>query len=210
MYSGEAAAPSAIGKINYKNFEKITQKYGIVYEGWPLERFCSPGSINSVPELTVLRNAFTSGAASFRRLSDDELEEWRRAQAARARQLTIAAATTTTPTSDLALNAAQSGHASPGTASHPIVANDGVLCAGSPAPLASSSQANAPAPSSSSLAVANTQHAVVGDQNQVVFSVNSGALVPRKPRKQREDKGKKRGPYKRTKGRNANDNGAEA
>ena len=218
MYSGEAAAPSAIGKMNYKNFAKITHKYGIVCEGWPLERFCSPGDINSVPELTVLRNAFTSGAAFFRRLSDVELEEWRERQAAHAHQLAVGAATETTSTQDLTSNAAQPGPAFLETASPSTAVNDGPSHAGTSTPLVSSSQANAPPPSSSSLAVVNTQHAAVVNaqhpavvnQNQVVFTVNGGALVPRKPRKQREDKGKKRGPYKRTKGRNADDNTAGA
>ena len=42
--------------INYCNFNRITNKFGIVYENWLLEQLHCLGSINSMPELQVLQN----------------------------------------------------------------------------------------------------------------------------------------------------------
>lgn len=77
---GAVAGRMPVAKINYKNFSRMTNRYGIVYENWPLEQFCCPGSINSMPELEVLKNAFESGAARFRKLGFAELEAWRKLQ----------------------------------------------------------------------------------------------------------------------------------
>lgn len=62
----------------YQNFdENITDKYGVVIDRWPLEKFCSPSNIKSKNEVTVLFNAWSSGAACFRRLTSQEWEEWK-------------------------------------------------------------------------------------------------------------------------------------
>ena len=189
-----------IGKLNYKHFEKITQKFGIVYEGWPLERFRCPGDINSVPELNVLRNAFVSGAAFFRRLSDDELEQWRRQQA-HSHQLVVAIVAETTPTQGpphvTHLTAAELSEPSvdaPGPTASLAASNDGTSRVGtSPVPLASSTQPNTPASPPQVAFVTGTQQAASGNKNQVVFTVNEGTLIQHKPH---ANKGKKRGPYK--------------
>lgn len=67
-------------------------------------------------------------------------------------------------------------------------------------PLSSSSRANIP---SIPVTAAATATAGAGQTHQAVFAVNGGGLVAKKPRKPREDKGKKRGPYKRRE-KNAN------
>ena len=198
MRLGEVAAPNVIGKINYKNFQKITHKFGIVYEGWPLERFCCPGDINSVPELNVLRNAFVSGAAFFRRLSDDELEQWR-TQQGQAHLLAAAAAARTTPAEGPAAFSEPSVSTAAAVPTTPLDGtSDGTSYTRPPlVPFEPSTQANTPALPLQAAAITGALQTVTGNENQVVFSVNEGALVPRKPRKPRADKGKKRGPYKR-------------
>lgn len=61
----------------YTNFDiKITQKYGVVVEGWPLQKFCSPSDLRSRLELDVLYRAWESGSARFRKLSRDEYIAW--------------------------------------------------------------------------------------------------------------------------------------
>ncbi|EKM49384.1 uncharacterized protein PHACADRAFT_201640 [Phanerochaete carnosa HHB-10118-sp] len=77
---GAVVTPKLIGKINYKMFSCMTNKFGIICNNWPLEQFSCPGSINSMPELVVLRSAFESGATSFCKLSAEELEAWRKEQ----------------------------------------------------------------------------------------------------------------------------------
>ncbi|KAH9885849.1 hypothetical protein C8Q73DRAFT_659173, partial [Cubamyces lactineus] len=67
-----------IPQMKYVNFHKITEDYGVVLEGWPLKgKFCPPGELSSRPHLEILINAWKSGAARFRCLTDDEWDEWR-------------------------------------------------------------------------------------------------------------------------------------
>jgi hypothetical protein len=74
--SGEVAK-ARVPRMYYKNFDNnITAKYGVVLEGWPLDRFCSPSDIASRTEISALRSSFESGATRFRMLSRAELEAW--------------------------------------------------------------------------------------------------------------------------------------
>ncbi|KAI0371592.1 hypothetical protein BV20DRAFT_941838 [Pilatotrama ljubarskyi] len=67
-----------ITRMCYVNFDsKITARYGIVIENWPLKKFCAPGEICSRPELETLINAWTNGATCFCSLSDVEWLEWK-------------------------------------------------------------------------------------------------------------------------------------
>ncbi|KIP01436.1 hypothetical protein PHLGIDRAFT_17194 [Phlebiopsis gigantea 11061_1 CR5-6] len=168
----EAAAPVPIGKINYKNFNKITEKYGIVCDGWPLERFCCPGDINSMPELNVLRNAFKTDAARFRKLSNAELIEWRKAR--------LAAAAPQAPAPTPALNIAIDID----------IENRGPASLTDDTPAAAAATEVPVVPAAAAAPVAPFQ--------QAVFNVNGGAVTQARPRKQRSDKGKKRGPNRRT------------
>ncbi len=62
----------------YVNFDvRITARHGVVLEHWPLKKFCAPGEICSRPELETLISAFTTGAARFRSLSDEEWDNWK-------------------------------------------------------------------------------------------------------------------------------------
>ncbi|KAH9850689.1 hypothetical protein C2E23DRAFT_734365, partial [Lenzites betulinus] len=68
----------AINRMAYLNFDsRITMKFGVVLDNWPLKRFCAPGDICSRPELETLIQAFTTGSACFRSLSDEEWAVWK-------------------------------------------------------------------------------------------------------------------------------------
>ena len=71
------AARMPVPRMYYTNFEHaITEKYHVVLEGWPLERFCSPSDIQSRTEISVLMKSLESGATRFRKLSTTEFEDW--------------------------------------------------------------------------------------------------------------------------------------
>lgn len=62
----------------YQNFDdSITNKYGVVIDRWPLEKFCSPSDLKSRNEVNVLFNSWSSGTTFFRRLTSREWEEWK-------------------------------------------------------------------------------------------------------------------------------------
>src|SRR5277367_4876349 len=87
----------------YRNFDdSITAKYGVVLEGWPLERFCNPSDIVSRTEISVLRSSFESGAARFRLLTQAELATWFetrfQAKTTGSELMDTSMTTTTTPT----------------------------------------------------------------------------------------------------------------
>ncbi|OSC98385.1 hypothetical protein PYCCODRAFT_1375424, partial [Trametes coccinea BRFM310] len=72
----EASRRGAIPQMKYVNFHRITEDFGVVTEGWPLTKFCSPGDLSSRTELDILLNAWKTGVARFRCLNDDEWEAW--------------------------------------------------------------------------------------------------------------------------------------
>ncbi|KAG1747806.1 uncharacterized protein EDB91DRAFT_1245291 [Suillus paluster] len=89
----ETAAPTKVSRMYYVNFDdNITLKHRIILKNWPLSKFCCPGDISSLNELTVLFHAFDSGATSFQKLRDAEYDQWsdQRFQAALAMQNTSA------------------------------------------------------------------------------------------------------------------------
>lgn len=64
----------------YKNFDtKITARYGVIIEGWPLEHFVPPSLVKSRTELEVLLRAWETDATRFRKLTNKELERWQEA-----------------------------------------------------------------------------------------------------------------------------------
>jgi hypothetical protein len=61
----------------YQNFDdNITAKYGVVIDGWPLEKFCSPSDITSGTKVLVLCQSWESGATRFCKLTPTELANW--------------------------------------------------------------------------------------------------------------------------------------
>ncbi|KAG1902816.1 uncharacterized protein F5891DRAFT_978291 [Suillus fuscotomentosus] len=60
----------------YVNFEEnITAKYGVVCEGWPLLKFCSPGDIGSHTEVKVLNSTWKTGTEKFQKMSKAEFKQ---------------------------------------------------------------------------------------------------------------------------------------
>ncbi|KAG1901581.1 uncharacterized protein F5891DRAFT_1187438 [Suillus fuscotomentosus] len=51
-------------------------KYGVVCEGWPLQKFCSPGDIGSHTEVKVLNSAWKLRTVKFQKMSKAEFEQW--------------------------------------------------------------------------------------------------------------------------------------
>ena len=71
------AAGMPVPRMYYTNFDRaITEKYHVILEGWPLEKFCSPSEIVSQNEVSVVMASFESGATRFRKLSPMEFEKW--------------------------------------------------------------------------------------------------------------------------------------
>jgi hypothetical protein len=61
----------------YTNFsESITAKWRVVCEGWPLKKFCSPADLSTRNEVELLSNSWKNGTTKFRRLSDEEFQNW--------------------------------------------------------------------------------------------------------------------------------------
>lgn len=56
--------------------DNITSKYGVILKGWPFKTFQNPSEISSRAELQVLKNSLDSGATYFKRLTASELTEW--------------------------------------------------------------------------------------------------------------------------------------
>ncbi|EKM48410.1 uncharacterized protein PHACADRAFT_202850 [Phanerochaete carnosa HHB-10118-sp] len=89
----EAARPHTVEKMNYLSFDSaITLRYGVVCEHYPLNYFCGPGGITTVPALRVLFNSWHSGTTRFRRLSQAEYDAWVKEYEARSRAGSIPAA----------------------------------------------------------------------------------------------------------------------
>ncbi|KAG6874658.1 hypothetical protein C0992_007081 [Termitomyces sp. T32_za158] len=65
-------------RMVYVNFEeKFTWNLGICLEGWPLPRFCSPSDLKTRAEVTLLLSAWKSGTTHFRQMGQEEWKEWR-------------------------------------------------------------------------------------------------------------------------------------
>ncbi|OCH83633.1 hypothetical protein OBBRIDRAFT_840342 [Obba rivulosa] len=72
-----AAAKASVARMYYMNFDtKITAKYGIIIENWPLDHFLPPSHFKSKLELEVLLKAWESDSTRFRKLSTEEFERW--------------------------------------------------------------------------------------------------------------------------------------
>lgn len=64
--------------MHYANFKaKITYEHGVVLEGWPLDDFQPPSKLTNMNAGHVLLAAWNSGAARFRRMKQDEWEQFK-------------------------------------------------------------------------------------------------------------------------------------
>ncbi|THH13028.1 hypothetical protein EW146_g7145 [Bondarzewia mesenterica] len=77
---GKAAGIQVL-RMYYTNFDNhITRVYYVVIENWPLQKFCRPSDISLHNEIELIINAFQSGAAHFRKLTEQEYEDWEQKQ----------------------------------------------------------------------------------------------------------------------------------
>jgi hypothetical protein len=207
------AAGMPVPRMYYTNFDHaITEKFHVVLEGWPLEKFCSPSDIQSRTEISVLMKSLESGATRFRKLSSTEFEHWSE------KRFNAKAASTTGPD---AIDNTSSQHPPPSIpAPSPLVSqeNEGVGDSTTLDPDVENVPPLQPSPSrdpgsenlqhlSSMTVPAKRNHTdVIGPStsqrpladafiNTGVTSANGATvMVNAKVRKPRADKGKKRGP----------------
>lgn len=164
--------------MNYASFaSEITAKFGIVCEGWPLEKFCPPSMITLRVQLDTLCQAWETEVASFRKLSKGEYEKWSSArfQSALQQSLPQEPQITQTSTSVIAHEANILSHTTP------------------PAITASPSESTA-APEAIVLPLILPPPTDI-PASMPIMSVSGTVLVAKKTRKQRSDKGKPRGPH---------------
>lgn len=66
-------APNKIGRMNYENFFEIVKRHRIIYQNWPVTKFCTPAKL-SVEELYTFHSVVQSENAPtlFRRITDEE------------------------------------------------------------------------------------------------------------------------------------------
>lgn len=168
-----AAAPTKVSRMYYQNFDTyITAKLGVIIENWPLQKFCCPGDISSRTELTVLSHAWESNATRFRKLTDSEFNEWdnQRFQAVmdQARAERDAGMEVDGKGQENRIEGCDNAP--------PLDSVDGVQVSNS---LPCQQQ--------------TSTHAV----NVVTMVNGNGVNIPKKTRKERSDKGQKRGPRKK-------------
>jgi hypothetical protein len=169
----------------YTNFDqKITAKYQVVCNGWPLSKFCSPSDLRSRNEVEILYNAWKSDTTYFRRLTDEEWTQWDQARFQDALRLTNGNEDERSDGEDgVGVNLPIPGTSSLSETSVTFGAITPQHLETVPNP--SGSRKRKAAPLTDSVAV-NTLTSISGD------SIG----VTKKPRKQRSDAGKKRGPRK--------------
>ncbi|KAI0699995.1 hypothetical protein BC835DRAFT_1266983 [Cytidiella melzeri] len=185
---GDVARPIKIKRMFYTDFEHhLTEKFGIIVVNWPLPIFVSPGAIGSRLELQTLYNAWSTGSTYFRQLSPAELEAW---QSNRFKEKVAASQPETSGT------ACGNG---PSTA----------LSSDTPADPPTFTPGSASASTSTIDSTHTTMQgaAMVSDQPVLsntapytsILAISGASVVTKKPRKQRADKGKKRGPNAKSK-----------
>lgn len=165
--------PEIVRRMHYSTFEtSIADKYGVIVENWPLDKFAAPGKFGTLVELRALYNAWKSGATRFRKLSREEFD---------ARQRSLV---------ERALAEAHAGNSVSG--SEPMAVDGVPALAGAPAT----------APAATSTVPAAVTAPVPAVTAPVPAAVTApAAAAPKKTRAPRKDKGTKRGPNARTRAR---------
>ena len=211
------AAGMPIPRMYYTNFDHaITEKYHVILEGWPLEKFCSPSEIASRNEVSVLMASFESGATRFRKLSPTEFEKWSEERFNAAVESTTGPAATVIPSSPLPPDPTTPAHDPPhfpAPVVPPLVAQDSISNEGMGSSTeidldqgghqADPDDENVPPLSNVPAKRKRTEQNLTARQplanttfvNTGVTSANGATvMVNGKARKPRADKGKKRGP----------------
>jgi hypothetical protein len=155
----------------YQNFEDhVTRMYRLTIEGWPLRKLCSPSSVGSFAELEVLYNAWATGTARFRRLTDEQWGKFLDSYAHGA-DTSAAGPTDGAPRDDTSNTAPADGVPVPPTVPSPVA----------PTPTPKNKRKAAP----------------FSDFVNMMASDGRPVAVQKKARQQRSDAGKARGPRKK-------------
>ncbi len=154
------ALRGTIARIWYVGFEKrITLKYGVVLENWPLEKFAPPGNFCSIPVLNILKSAFEEGRTFFRTMDDAEWNIWKAAYHAGQNPIAVTWAPSVTATPATAQDPAETpshddlthDRARSSPASEPVTAETSSHTdSGETTPAPTTIPAPAPAPSATS------------------------------------------------------------
>ena len=184
----------------YVNFDDhITAPFGLVIDAWPLEKFAAPGSFSSLPVLTILHNAWQSGATRFRSLSDEEWAAWNQARAegtATSAAVTLAADAVPVEADSSAASGVDAEGAGAGAGADSVATGsnntEGAATPFATALTPSATAVTPPAP------VAGQKRPLIEFFNAVAVPNGSGLQVSKKVCKERSDKGKTRGPRKKS------------
>ncbi|KAG2128014.1 hypothetical protein DEU56DRAFT_915618 [Suillus clintonianus] len=213
FYLETVAALQKVSRMYYQNFDtNITAQYRIIIENWPLAKFCAPGDISSRNELSVLYRAWESDATRFHHLTDTEFELWKedRFQAALALQNdTTVEGTQNEAAMEGTQNEAAVGGTQPSESSpkHPLESSPVTTDTAhpnntdpqtQPQPDANPRPDANPCPSGSSQPRGHKCKAPSAEVLNTVFSSNGdGVPVQKKAQKERSDKGKAGGSWKK-------------
>ena len=194
----------------YKGFRKhITRRFGVILKNWPLKKFVTPSQITSLPELTVLYNAFKNGTAAFVSLSPEEWAAWEDSGKPVVTGIAgvplgdDAETATASPSEGVSLARNGTPSAEPQAGSN-VDASTPRPDASTPQFDASTLQRDASLPPPAPPERIPTPPIGAPQSESFVFSIGDGvsAAAPKK-RKTRSDKGKPRGPNTRTEGQSA-------
>ena len=121
----------------YVGFDKrVTLKYGVVLENWPLQKFGPPGNFCSIPVLNTLKAAFEENRAVFRAMDNTEWAAWKAAYHAGQNPIAV----TWVPTAAATASAQESSDA-PSLGEHPLANPPPVVQEGLAAHMGTSSPA---------------------------------------------------------------------
>ncbi|KAI0075053.1 hypothetical protein K474DRAFT_1676624 [Panus rudis PR-1116 ss-1] len=195
----ELVSPNPFPKMHYTDFDEyLTRRHRVRYVGWPLDAFKSPFLVTSLVELRVLHANLESGATKFVKLTEEEYAEWRESRTNRP------APPTCPPSSNGNNNAGtvDQPSSSPGADQQTPLDNaennaNASADAQSLSASATAAGPSAPTPPSSELPGGGAVDASRGTKRPLEMIFTADGVVTKKPRKQRSDKGKKRGPTKR-------------
>ncbi len=170
----------------------ITDKHGITIENWPLPVLTAPCKVQCKKDLEVLYNSWFSGATYFRRFSQEEFDQWKAAR------LELHTQSTSTDMATPAATPEDPDTTMTDQSPAPTSEDSHVNMAGQLAtpPSTQVSTAGTGGPSNSTITQPPMQPPQGGPSTMTgVMRINAMRLiVPRQPRKERSDKGKKRGP----------------
>lgn len=197
----------------YQNFDSyITAKFHIILENWPLSKFCAPGDISSRSELTVLHNAWQSGATRFRKLTEAELKDWEDQQFEEALngrtgdrdEAGLPNGNDNTSNSDNSVSNGDNGTSNNNDTSNSNngTSND-IPSSDIPPPTTSAT----PPETQAQFHQGSKRKARATGVSTVTTTNGSGIAVEKRARKERSDKGQKRGPRKKPR---TNDSGSTA